>query len=291
MTAVMTAARRGIWLLSFVAPRAASRVAFELFCHPLRRVAVRPHEVAAHGAATVEKVDVDGKEIVLYSWGDGVRPVLFLHGWESRGSRVAPLVQPLLDAGFSPVSFDAPGHGAAASRGNSLPFYRLIALFVQERWGAPAAIVGHSFGVPAAFYALKTGVSAGCLVGVAGPCRFDLPPEDFSRRLGLRPSVARDLRRRVETALAPLTDVWSALSADYRPELVTVPIFLVHDDGDQTVPLAEAERTKAAFGERAELVVTTGLGHSRILADADVVQRIVAFVTVAGRSDSATRSP
>ena len=283
MSAVMTLARRGVWLLSLVAPRAAGRVAFQLFCHPLRRVAVRPNEVDAHHAATVEKVTVDGKEIVLYSWGDGAKPVLFLHGWESRGSRVAPLVQPLLDAGFTPISFDAPGHGNANSRGNSIPFYRSIALIVQERWGAPAAIVGHSFGVPAAFYALKFGVSAGCLVGVAGPCRFDFPVEEFARRLGLRPSVRTDLRRRVDRALLPLTDVWSVLSADYRPESVIAPILLVHDDGDPTVPLAEAERTKAAYGEQAELVVTSGLGHSRVLADPDVVRRIVAFVAASTR--------
>ena len=270
-----------MWLLSLVSPRAAGRVAFELFCHPLRRVAVRPNEVDAHRAATVEKVDVDGKEIVLYHWGDGARPVLFLHGWESRGSRVAPLVPSLLDAGFSPISFDAPGHGDAGSRGNSIPFYRSIALFVQGRWGAPAAIVGHSFGVPAALYALKSGVNAGCLVGVAGPCRFDFPADEFARRLGLRPSVRADLRRRTDRALLPLTDVWSTLSADNRPELVTVPILLVHDDGDPTVPLSEAQRTQTAYAGHAELEVTSGLGHSRVLADPDVVRRIVAFIVAA----------
>jgi pimeloyl-ACP methyl ester carboxylesterase len=278
MSAVMTAMRRGVWVLSLIAPRAAGRVAFELFRHPLRRVAVRPHEVDTHRAATVEAVHVGGKAIVIYAWGDGVRPVLFLHGWESRGSRVAPLVQPLLDAGFSPISFDAPGHGDAASRGNSIPFYGAVAAYVDERWGPLAGIVGHSFGVPAGFYAVKSGVRAGCLVGVAGPCRFDYAADEFARRMRLLPSVRADVRRRVEKALLPLTDVWSALSADDRPELVSVPILLLHDDADPTVALAQAQRTQAAYGEQAELVVTSGLGHSRILADPEVVRRIVAFV-------------
>jgi len=282
MSRVLAVTRAAVAGLSLVAPRAAGRVAFELFCHPLRRAAVRPHEVATHGSARVETVSVDGKQIRVYQWGNGERPVLFLHGWESRGSRFAPLVPPLLEHGFSPISFDAPGHGESASRGSSIPFYRAVAAFVAARYGLLEAIVAHSFGVPAAFYAVKTGVPARCVVGVAGPCRFAYLEEEFARRLSLRPSVRGDLRRRVDQRLLPLTDVWAALSADHDPTSMQVPILLVHDTDDARVPLSEAERTKAAYGDQAELVVTSGLGHSRLLADEAVVRRIVSFVVAAG---------
>ncbi len=91
--------------------------------------------------------------------------------------------------------------------------------------------------------------------------------------------------RRVDKALLPLTDVWNALSADHDPGAVTVPILLVHDADDRTVPLSEAQRTKAAYGDRAELMVTSGLGHSRVLGDEDVVRRIV---TLSARHRGAT---
>ncbi len=289
MSRRLTLIRVGINALSVAAPRAAGRVAFELFCHPLRRAAVRPHEVATHAAARAEVVVVAGKKIVLYRWGSGERPVLFLHGWESRGSRCAPLVAPLLDAGFSALSFDAPGHGRAGSRGSTIPFYRVVAQWVQGEYGPLAAVVGHSFGVPAAFYALKSGVEARCLVGVAGPCRFDYLEEEFARRLPLRPAVRAQLRRRVDAALLPVTDVWSVLSADHDASSVTVPILLVHDTDDRTVPLSEAQKTKAAYGEQADLVVTAGLGHSRILADEDVVRRIVSFISGAQYSPLMTK--
>jgi hypothetical protein len=40
--------------------------------------------------ASVGAPTVGGKRAVTYTWGDGDRPVLLVHGWESRASRSAP---------------------------------------------------------------------------------------------------------------------------------------------------------------------------------------------------------
>lgn len=277
MNPTLAIIRGGLAALSAIAPRAAGRLAFELFCHPVRRAAVRPYEVEALSAATVEHVSVDGKQIVLYRWGSGERPVLFMHGWESRGSRFAPLVQPLLDAGCTPISFDAPGHGDSRSRGSTIPFYAAIAAKVEQEYGPLQAIVGHSFGVPAALYAARAGVNARRIVGISGPCTFDFLIAEVGRRLKLRPSVQADMRRRVE-ALLPGVDLSRELSANYAPERVSAPVLLLHDTDDATVPLSEAQSTAAAYGDQCELVVTSGLRHSGALRDPASVERVVAFV-------------
>ncbi|WP_238162986.1 alpha/beta hydrolase [Kribbella capetownensis] len=73
---------------------------------------MRESERAIHEAARVEVVD----GVVTYAWGDGRRPVLLVHGWRSRASRYAGFVARLLELGYSPVSFDAPGHGDTPCR-------------------------------------------------------------------------------------------------------------------------------------------------------------------------------
>ena len=46
-------------------------------------------------------------------WGSHGPIVLLVHGWEGRGSQLAAMVPLLVEAGFSVVTFDAPGHGEA----------------------------------------------------------------------------------------------------------------------------------------------------------------------------------
>ena len=56
-----------------------------------------------------------------------------------------------------------------------------------------------------------------------------------------------------------------------------LPILLIHDQNDRQVPVAEAARA-AHMLPGAELMVTRGLGHNRLLADPAVVTAIVDFV-------------
>src|SRR6266516_1421498 len=99
--------RVGLSTIGMFSPRLAGRLAFQLWRRPFARGHVRESERAIHAAARVETID----GVVTYAWGDGRRPVLLVHGWRSRASRYAGFVARLLELGYSPVSYDAPGHG------------------------------------------------------------------------------------------------------------------------------------------------------------------------------------
>ena len=107
MTDMTAAVGAGLRAIGAVSPRLAGRVAFELWRRPMARGQLRSSEREVHEAARVEIVD----GIVTYAWGDGRRPVLLVHGWRSRASRYAGFVTRLLELGYSPVSYDGPGHG------------------------------------------------------------------------------------------------------------------------------------------------------------------------------------
>lgn len=56
------------------------------------------------------------------------------------------------------------------------------------------------------------------------------------------------------------------------------PTLVVHDRLDKETSFDVGERLAAAWSS-AQLLATEGLGHQRILADADVVGRVVEHVT------------
>ncbi|WP_028813716.1 alpha/beta hydrolase [Streptomyces flavidovirens] len=265
--------------LSRPAPGLAGRAAFVLFCHPLRRGKVLPRERAVHERAVTEELTVNGKRVRVYRWGTGERPVLMLHGWQSRASRYAAFVPRLQTLGLTPVSFDAPGHGGSAGRSTTILEYREIIRQLQDRYGAFHSMIAHSLGATSALLALRGGIKAGRLVTVAAVKDFDHLPDEFVRILRLRPGLRRDLRDRIEHQLfAEVSHPWELFDATRGPTGIDVPMRIIHDKDDDMVPVEQAYALKAAYGDRAELVVTAGLGHRKVLGEAAVIDSAVDFI-------------
>src|SRR5216110_2229400 len=114
-----------------IAPRLAGRWTFALFCYS-RVSKVREAERKTHEEAAVETLTVNGNRIATYRWGNGERPVLLLHGWESRSSRYAGFVRALRERGLTPISFDAPGHGDSAGNATILEYDAIIRRLYEQ---------------------------------------------------------------------------------------------------------------------------------------------------------------
>ncbi|MEU8760525.1 alpha/beta hydrolase [Streptomyces sp. NPDC048659] len=270
---------------AYVAPGPTGRAVFHFFVRPLARVRLKPAEEPLMATARVERIPLSGagvgpgKETVVYAWGDGERPVLLIHGWTSRASRLHALVEALLARGYSPVAFDTPGSGEAAGRSSNILEYREIIRRLHTRHGDFEAVVAHSFGVAAALFALRDGVRTKRLVGISGVGSFALLTASFRGMTGFGERALRVMRRHVERVLAPEEPgVWGHFDASWRPEDLGAPLLLLHDEADTLVPLAHAHAIRAAHGDRARLVVTQGLGHARILTDPQIVAQVVEFV-------------
>src|SRR5262245_33403196 len=102
-----------------VSPNSAARLAERLFFTP-HGSRLTPTMRAVLDRAQPFQVEVEGQRIVGWSWGEG--PAVYLvHGWGSRGGRLSAYVQPLVDAGFRVVAFDALAHGDSGGRMSSMP--------------------------------------------------------------------------------------------------------------------------------------------------------------------------
>jgi pimeloyl-ACP methyl ester carboxylesterase len=259
-----------------VAPAAAARVAFELWRWPGPRGDVRPAEREVHEAAQVSAVDHQGRRVVTYAWGDGQRPVLLVHGWSSRASRFADLVSALLVRGYSPVSYDAFGHGGTGGGAGTILDHQAVIAALSDRHGPFEGIVAHSLGVPFALYAVREGVSVDRVVAISGVSDFGYLVDTFCAKLGLRPSLNQRLRRRIERSLFDGdAGIWDRFSAGTR---AGCDLLIVHDAVDDIVDRGQADLLASGYGARASLIETTGLGHSRILRDPEVIEAAVTFL-------------
>ncbi|GAA2133751.1 alpha/beta hydrolase [Kitasatospora kazusensis] len=264
---------------SLVSARLAGKASFYLFCNPLQRGKVREVEREVHRRAVTEELTVNGKKVVAYRWGNGKRPVLLVHGWQSRASRYAGFVDRLQALGLSPVSFDAPGHGDSGGHAVTILEYREVIGQLQDRYGPFHSVVAHSFGVTCAFLALRSGIKAERLVAVSGVSDFQFLLDEFCNQLNLNSRLRRDLRRRIEEELFPGTeDIWTLFDAKQHTEQIAVPILLIHDEDDTVVGVDQARKLKAAYGDQAELVTTRKLGHRKILAEQTVIDNAIGFL-------------
>ena len=263
--------------LALVAPALAGRAAFGMFGYTGARAALRDTEAAVHAAATVDPITVNGKKVLTYRWGDGTRPVLLIHGWQSRASRFAALIPRLRALGYTPISFDAPGNGGSGGRFTNAFEYVEAVKQIQHRYGPFEAIIAHSFGAICAFLALRDGVRAGRLVTISGVADFEQLADGFVRLAGLSPRAKAALTARTASLFGP--EPWQRLSGTHRPEQIDLPILAIHDEGDRVVDPGQAARITEAYGAQARRIATTGLGHHRILADPAVLDAALNFLT------------
>lgn len=279
--------RHGFRTVQAVSPALAARTAERLFFTPPRRADTPETEAFL---ATGERfiLPVGQRTVVGWRWGTG--PVVYLaHGWGGRGGRLRAFVRPLLEAGCSVVTWDAPGHGASDRGLSSMPdFARALSAVVASQ-GPAHAIIAHSMGASAATLAASLGVSADRFVFLAPAANPAAFATAFGRALGARTEVMDRARVRSERRIG---FPWTGLDVTAMAARMSAPLLVVHDRGDLVVAFADGERIAAAW-PGARLVETEGLGHGGVVRDARVVAEVAGFVTagVARPAPAGARAP
>lgn len=218
------------------------------------------------------------------SWGGG--PTVYLvHGWGGARSQLLPFVTPLVAAGHKVVTFDALSHGASdpgelGPRRTTIPEMARALAEVTREHGRPHAVIAHSAGALATFYALRDGLRPDRLVFLAPMAQPTDRTKVFAATFGFGERIRAGLMRRVgEKAGAPWTDF------DMPTQVTRIappPLLTVHDPADRETRYADS-LALAKVWPGAELVTVTGLGHWRLLRDPDTVTRAVDFVTSRSR--------
>lgn len=220
------------------------------------------------------------------SWGTG-RPVYLVHGWGGWGLQLAAYVSPLLDAGFRVVAYDAPSHGSSdpGHRGagrSDLPELTDALQAVIADQGTAYGIVAHSFGAAATTHALLDGLAVRRIVFVAAPADFDHSLDHFERGFSFGPRIRARFLRRFTRQLGRTLDSFDVLPTidEILQERDLPPLLAIHDTDDHET-LSEGSAEIVAAWPGAELRLTTGLGHRKVLGDPASVASVVAFLSAA----------
>lgn len=253
-----------------------------LFTSPRRhRRPPRERDVLAAGRESIVDVKLraprwHGAHVPVTMWRWGVGPaVLLVHGWEGRGSQLGAFVAPVVAAGMSVIAFDAPGHGSSPDHRLYLTDMADTIADVAETVGPLHGIIAHSFGAAAVLVAhLTHRVRAPRNVMLAPNVLIEDALVRFARVVGLDDADRAALAQRIgaHTGLDIAALRLECLTADRDDALL-----VLHDRSDREVSFEHAEAIERTW-PNAQLVEAAGLGHRRILRDADVVSRVVDFV-------------
>ena len=261
--------------LGRLSPFLSSALAEMLFRTPPRSPRLKREERALF-SARFSKTPFRSGSLPTWKWGKGPA-VLLVHGWGGHAGRLTPFVEPLTDAGFSVVAFDAPAHGSASGRRSSLPDMVEAIRAVAARTGQPHAVVGHSLGATACALAIQSGLPVSRAVLLAPCAELEKYSGRFARILHIPVPVRDSMKKRLERRYKI---TWKDLRISDRAPAREVALLVFHDRGDVRVPLRDGLEIVAGW-PNASLVRTRGLGHHRILRDPRVIARAVAFLGAA----------
>lgn len=279
---------RALWLAtrtaSVVSPVLAGRGATLLWFVPWQRTA--PADTVWPPTTRHHRIVAAGHVVDVHEFGAGPT-VLLVHGWSDHAGSLLPLAEALAAAGRRVVAVDLPAHGDTPGLRTDVRNQAAVVHDLLTRYDV-GAVVAHSLGSAATALALRTGPSAvQRAVLIAPAVRLESAVQRFLVELQLPAALEPELRRRIERLFG--ADVWTDVATDHNLAASGVSGLVIHDEDDRRAPIAEARQLVASW-PGAELEVTRGLGHVRLLADPGVVARVVDAVTADDRASSETAS-
>jgi pimeloyl-ACP methyl ester carboxylesterase len=274
-------------VLERVAPEAGARLAVQ-YWFTVPRAARRPRRSAADLSADRFTVDLHRCAVHGTAWGAG--PTVYLvHGWGGWGEQLASYVNPLVAAGYRVVAFDAPSHGASqpgrhGPRSTALPEMADALGAVVAAQGEPYAFVAHSIGAMAVALVLRDGVDAERVVLLAPAATVGPMMPVFRAAFGFGDRTEARMHAKIEAyAGLPMAELdvpatGRRLHAQRRLPL----LFTAHDAQDPHTPQQGAFDIAKAWQAQPPMI-TTGLGHNRIVRSPEVTAAAVEFLTTSRR--------
>lgn len=241
--------------------------------------AAAPEARAARTPSGGESFEVEWARGVVRGrvYGEWGNPTAYLvHGWGGWWQQLAAHVGPLVDSGLCVVAFDAPSHGDSTPGGfgaRSTTFIEMaeaLAAVVGE-FGRPTAVIAHSAGAMASLYARRLGVRPEAYVLLSPPSSVATMMPPFVDALGIGPRSATSMLQRVERRVGQPVDTFDLVSM-VADETSLPSLLVVHDRDDRETPMSGSVELTTAWHD-ARLMLTSGLGHRRVMWDKAVVRR------------------
>lgn len=258
-----------------IAPGIAHNIAWNLFFSPFRFN--RPErENTAFETANQTSITVNSKKVTLFDWGTPGNPVaVVVHGWSGRATQFHKFIQPLIDNGFHVVGFDAPAHGLSEGKNTNIKEFHTVLSHIEKNIGVIKIGIGHSFGGVSLLYAIKERLKLDAVVMISSPTIGEDILTSFRKKINASQHTSTALRKMV---VEKFNLSFEEITACELSKVITLNnLLIVHDKNDSEVPYHNAQSLHK-INSKSELLLTNGLGHTRILRDEQVVSTILQFI-------------
>lgn len=267
----LSATRLALQLYARVAPQKAGQLVNRMAFRPSRLPMPSRYEYLLDNADSYTQLQHGAHSIPVYSWGKGP-VVLGVHGWAGAGIQFGAWVNPLVEAGYRVVLFDAPAHGRAQGSSTDLFEMAEVTAKVADSVGQVHGILAHSMGCIATARAIKDGLNSQHLVMLAPPLSLTAVMGNLGQQLGLSQDVLNIHLRLMEERFGQ--SVWDKLDLEALSRSLTQRGVIVLDDDDTSVAPNESERISTNW-QAAQVLRTRGLGHYRLLWSPLVIETVL----------------
>jgi pimeloyl-ACP methyl ester carboxylesterase len=206
--------------------------------------------------------------------GNGSK-VLLVHGWSGHSSDMAAFAAPLVEGGFEVVALDLPAHGESGGRMASIPQGAEALLDLQKLTGDFHALIAHSVGTAVAVHAMGKGLRVTRAVLLSPPARYADYAAGFAAQAGLGKQQTQEMIEILRLQYGLDVD---SVNTPVTAKTLTQPALVLHSADDRVVPIGDGLEIANAWRD-ARLVQFEGLGHRRILQDAEVRAEVLAFIS------------
>ncbi len=245
--------------IGLVSQKKATEWSLKLFFKPRKGKVNKSYQEKFLSTATQEKLSINGMTIAGYSFGNGPKKILLLHGWESNTWRWRKLIQHLGKEQYTFYSIDAPAHGKSSEKTFSLLQYNEAINYVFNFF-KPDVIIGHSMGglanlTHAHHYKIGNEIK---LVNLASPHSLKYIFGLYFDIIGIAKNIKASLTKNI-------LEVFNIDIDQYDVEKIGSNInnklLIIHDKEDTINHAFCAEKSHKAI-KNSSLMMVTDLGHS-----------------------------
>lgn len=236
------------------------------------KVATREQQILDE--AEWHTLDHEGNPVQIYTWGTGPG-VLLVHGWNGCAAQLTAVAKTLVKQGFRAIAFDAPAHGRSPGRRTELPEISAVIHHLEQQCGPFCAAVTHSFGGMCLMHAIHQGMVIERVACISPPLDVTTLVEQFAHILELPLETVEIQKRLLENRFGE--NVWDLFSMLSWVRHLDIPGLIIHDEQDAFVSAIDGKQISRAW-PNSELLLTSGLGHSRILRSSVTLDALTGFL-------------
>ncbi len=262
--------------LQFISHRVTIWFSAKLFTTPISYPTPKREKMMFKSAQkNILEIPRIGKKINILSYGYSKKKILLAHGWDGRSTQLFMIADKLLEKGYMTISFDGLAHEKSTGKTTNMLEYIETIKAINEEFGPFEAAVGHSFGAMMLLNVASEKPIFKKLVTIGAADLISDIIKSFVKNLELKSVIASKLQHYFEKYWAiKLDDFASSIVA----KKIKIRTLIVHDTSDGDVPVSCAHKIRQNL-ENGTLLITHGLGHTKILRDKQTMNRVANFIT------------